>query len=143
MMEECPFAQEMKEYVLPSRKDVIGHYYHVRNWIMCSDPKCLKKRPPFNVCKLAVLSKIEFIWSKSGLPTINNTSIETKLKKLIHQYASAKTVKNGLESLQMDTLFDISSCKCDIKDVVERYGKVCCKCPAEKRVPIQGKFHHS
>ena len=44
-MEECPFAQEVKEYayVLPTTKDVIGHYYHVRNWIMRSDAKCWKK----------------------------------------------------------------------------------------------------
>ena len=140
MMDECPFAKEIKEYVLPTRRDVIGHYYHVRNWIMCSDKKYLK-RPPFNICKQSVLGKIEFLWSKSHLPIINNTSMETKLKKLILQYASAKTDKNGLESLQLDTLFDISCCKCDIKDPVERYEKVFCKCPVEKRVPIQGKLH--
>ena len=86
-MEE--FSQEIKEHVLPTEKDVFGHYYPVWNWPMCTIEKYLKRRPECTVCKEKVL-KNESVWRKSNLLIINKKSMETKLKKLIKQYTVAK-----------------------------------------------------
>ena len=60
-MEGCTFAGEIKEYVLQTKEDVIGHYYYIRNWLMCSEEKYLKKRPEFSACKEEVLDEIGFL----------------------------------------------------------------------------------
>ena len=77
----------------PTKKDIIGYYYHVQNWLMCSNEKYFKRWPHFNVCKEDVLKKIDSVWRKSSLPIINKKSKETKLKKLIKQYILAKAKK--------------------------------------------------
>ena len=64
-MDECKFAAEMKGNVLPIVKDVIGHYFFVRNSLMCSTENYLRKRPKFNVCKDEVVDKIKAIWKKA------------------------------------------------------------------------------
>ena len=63
-MDECKFTAEMKGNAFPTVKDVIGHYFFVRNSLMCSTEKHLHKRPNFNVCKDEVVDKIEAIWEK-------------------------------------------------------------------------------
>ena len=106
---------------------------------MCSNEKYLKRRPDFNVCKEEVLKKIESVWRKSSPPVINKKSMETKLKKLIKQYTLAKAKENGVQLLHLETLFDVSSCKCDIAEVVKKNGKVSCKCSLENRIPFEGE----
>ena len=81
-MDECKFAAEMKGNVLQTIKDVIGHYFFVRNSLMYSTEKYLHKRPKFNVCKDEVVDKIEAMWEKSSLPTIGRKSMETKLRNV-------------------------------------------------------------
>ena len=76
-MDECKFAAEMKGNVLPTVKDVIGHYIFVRNSLIFSTENYLHKRPQFNVCKDEVIDPSETIWEKSSLPTIGRKSMET------------------------------------------------------------------
>ena len=56
---ECKFAAEIEGNVLPTVKDAIGHYFFVRNSLMCSTEKYFLERPDFNVCKDEVVDKIE------------------------------------------------------------------------------------
>ena len=63
-MDECKFATEMKDDVLPTVTDVIGHYFFFRISLMCSTAKYLHKRPEFNECKDEVVDKIEAMWEK-------------------------------------------------------------------------------
>ena len=139
LMKECDFAQEMKGHMLPTKQEVIGHYFYVRNSLMVTDKVYLKKRPPFNICKTDVLKAIQDLWSKSSLPTIGQKSIETKLKNLINDYAKAKTKQDGITKLELHKLFHVSSCKCFHQNPIERYGKICCSCAPNKRIPSSGK----
>ena len=34
LIKECEFAQEMKGHILPTKKEVIGHYFYVQNSLM-------------------------------------------------------------------------------------------------------------
>ena len=68
LMKECEFAQEMKDHILPNKKEVIGHYFYVQNLLMVTKKKkYLKKRPPFYICKIRVSRTIQNLWSKSSL----------------------------------------------------------------------------
>ena len=60
----------MKSYVLPARKDQVGHHFLIRNQLTGRDDKYLNKTPEFNVCKKEVFDKIIFIWVRGGLPVI-------------------------------------------------------------------------
>ena len=95
-MDECKFAAEMKSNVLPTVKDVIGHYIFVRNSLMCSTKNYLHKRPEFND---EVVGKIEAIRENSSLPTKGRKSMETKLRNVLKKYAVIKagcrTVSNN------------------------------------------------
>ena len=50
LMKKCEFAQEMKDHILPNKKEVIGHYFYVQNLLMVTQKEHLKKRPPFYIC---------------------------------------------------------------------------------------------
>ena len=136
-MDECKFAKEMKGNVLPTKKDVIGHYFFVRNRLMCNDAKYLHRRPEFNVCKDEVNEGIKDIWIKGCLPVMGKKSMETKLKNLLKQFAAAKARRTKLDLSQFENLFDVSTCKCNHGDIVEKYGRVCCKCSRENQIPIK------
>ena len=73
----------MKDHILPNKKEVIGHYFYVLNFLMVTKKECLKKRPPFYICKIEVSRTIQNLWSKSNLPIIGQRLVETKLKNLM------------------------------------------------------------
>ena len=58
-VKECEFAQEIRYHVLPTEKDVIGHYFYHRNQLMCTRKEFLNQRPPFNICKESVLDVLD------------------------------------------------------------------------------------
>ena len=64
--------------------------------------------------------------------------METKLKNLLKQFAAAKARRTKLDLSQFENLFDVSACKCNHGDIVEKYGRVCCKCSHENQIPIKG-----
>ena len=135
------FLPEMKGHILRTKKEVIGHYFYVRNSLMVTKKKYLK-RPPFNICKLRVLKTIQNLRSKSSLPTIGHKSVETKLKNLITDYAKAQTKQDGVTKLKLDQLFDIRSCKCLPQNPIEQYGKISCSCAPNKRIPSSGETEY-
>ena len=73
----------MKDHILPNKKEVIGHYFNVLNFLMVTKKECLKKRPPFYICKIEVSRTVQNLWSKSSLPIIGQRFVETKLKNLM------------------------------------------------------------
>ena len=72
LMKECEFAKELKCYMLPTKKELIGHYYYYRNFLMVSEAAYLRKRTPFHACTTAVVNAISNLWRKSNLPIINH-----------------------------------------------------------------------
>ena len=46
----CDFVEEIKENMLPTQRDVVGHYYCVRNKLMSENAVFFDKRA-FNDCK--------------------------------------------------------------------------------------------
>ena len=101
LMKECEFAQEMKDHFLPNKKEVIGHYFYVQNFLMVTKKEYLKKSPPLYICKTEVLRTIPNLWSKSSLPTIGQRSVETNLRNLITDYAKANTKQDGIPKLEL------------------------------------------
>ena len=100
-MKECEFAHEMKDHILPNKKEVIGHYFYVQNLLMVTKKEYLKKRQPFYICKIKVSRTIQNLWSKSSMPTIGQRSVETKLKNSITDYAKANTKQDGIPKLEL------------------------------------------
>ena len=68
---------------------------------MVTKKEYLKKRLPFYLCKIEVLRTIQNSWSKSSLPTIDQRSVETKLKNLITDYAKTNTKQDGMPKLEL------------------------------------------
>ena len=101
LMKEYEFVQEMKDHILPNKKEVIGHYFYVQNLLMVTKKEYLKMRPPFYICKTEVLRTIPNLWRKSSLSTIGQRSVETKLKNLITDYAKANTKQDGIPKLEL------------------------------------------
>ena len=93
-MDECKFAEEMKGNVLPTKKDVIGHYFFVRNRLMCNDAKYLHRRPEFNVCKDEIIEGIKDIWIKGCLPVIGKKIDGNKIEESFKTVCCCKSEKN-------------------------------------------------
>ena len=68
MMKGCKFSQS---YLLPTKKDLIRHYYYNRNTLMMKEKVYQKKRPLFNIDEKEVVSLISNLLRKSCLPTIS------------------------------------------------------------------------
>ena len=91
----------MKDHILPNKREVIGHYFYVLNFLMVTKKEYLKKRPPFYICKIEVSRTIHNLWSKNSLPIIGQRFVETKLKNLITDYAKANTKQDGIRKLEL------------------------------------------
>ena len=138
-VDEYKFAALMKGNALPTVKDVIGNCFFVRNSLMYSTEKYLHERPKFNVCKNEVVDKTEAVWEKSSLPTIGRKSMETKLRNVFEKYVVMRARRTGSGKLQFENLFDVSACKCNHIEIVKS-GKLCCKCPRQSQILVQGKM---
>ena len=119
--------------MLPTKKDLVGHYYCVKIKLMCENTVFFDKKPSFNDCKNEVNATVYQNWEKSCLPTISKKSIETKLKMLLDMYHTIKHENGELKSLLLEKLFDLRSCKCILFNPVEQYGKIVCMCHATRK----------
>jgi len=50
--EAASYLIKRKLTVLPTSRDILGHYYHIRQVLMDIDPRFLRKLPSFNVLKM-------------------------------------------------------------------------------------------
>ena len=115
-------GRELPNFCLPTHKQVGKAYLSEKNY---------EAEPLRSVCK-RLAEKLSQIWIKASVPTISLRGIELQLEKYIGNVqkvirSKSATVKQDEIEKDLDTLFDICSCKC--KELSS-----CC-CPMVLKVP--------
>jgi hypothetical protein len=115
-------GRELPNFCLPTHKQVGKAYLSEKNY---------ETEPLRSVCK-RLAEKLSQIWIKASVPTISLRGIELQLEKYIGDVqkvirSKSATVKQDEIEKDLDTLFDICSCKC--KELSS-----CC-CPMVLKVP--------
>ena len=100
-------ASELPNFCLPMHKQVGKAYFY---------KKSHGTEPLQSVCK-RLAEKLLQVWIKASIPTITLRGIELQLKKYIgdvQKVTRSKSATRKQEELErnLDTLFDICSCKC-------------------------------
>lgn len=136
---KCPLfgdLSDLKCNVLPTYEDVMKFYEWSKHTNKRS--KETNKEPTFKELVNIVALKIEHIWSKASIPTVQLKRIKSmlknyhlKCKKIMKSYP--KIPQKRLEEFLCNSkvLFDIAACKC--KNINE------CNCPWHKKVPRREK----
>ena len=134
--------KRLAENMLPTNRDVVGHYFYVRQLLIDTDPNFEKVTPGYKDVKDVVVTDVRKLWKKASLPVIEPKSTQNKLKQLIDQFHAAKkrakTAKRAVATVEdwLEKLFDISKCRCDIvDDFPVSSGKLLCKCHFDHRIP--------
>lgn len=113
----------------PTDADVIKEIlYHLRN----KDHKKDSNKSEFK----RTAQRVKDIWIKTGIPIIADTSIERKVSHIYDEYLSIIRKKKrphlfndfviSFRDKTPNSLFDISSCKCETN----------CHCPYDLKVPL-------
>jgi len=127
--------------VLPTTREVLEHYYYIRQVLMDTDPNFLTSVPSFSDVQDLVQAEVKALWEKASLPIVNSKSVQNKLKRVFERFAAARKRAKKLKSLSvdeewLDSLFDISTCRCDISETCQTYKDRClCSCKFESRIP--------
>ena len=133
--------KELSGIVLPTSREVLEHCYHIRQILMDTDPKFIKKLPSFQDTKEVVIADVSAVWNRTSLPTIEPRSIHTKLKLAVEMFAGArkKAAKLHLADVNEEWLnktIDISKCRSSILTPPQIHkDKMQCKCSFDDRVP--------
>ena len=125
---------------LPTNREVIKHFYHVRQVLMDTESKLSAKGPGFNDIKQVVISDVVDLWRKASLAVIEAKSAQNKLKNVIEKFLTArkqaKKFKCSINEDWFDKLFNLSRCRCEILEIVGTYqGKLLCTCKFDDRIP--------
>ena len=120
--------KELKDYELPTLKDVMQHI----SWVKSQEPA---KKPILEIAKTTA-DRVMVIWKKASIPTVHKTTVVKRINaylekvRNIQRSAGRKGYEEEVQKLQEEStaLFDICSCKCPLPEKE-------CKCPAESKVP--------
>ena len=122
---------------LPTIREVLLDLAHEK---MKVQPSGIKT--PFNHVKDLTINKIVTVYKKVPQATVTVTRIETRLKDLHNKFVTFKKHPNSKKAIKftekLDTLFDISACKCPMKDVFSK-GFMVCACVPENKIH-EGEF---
>ena len=66
---------------LPTNREAIEHFYHVRQVLMDAKSKFSAEGPGFNDIKQVAISDVVDLWRKASLAVIEAKSAQNKLKK--------------------------------------------------------------
>ena len=89
-VDSLQIRKELVGNVLPTNREVIEHFFHVRQLLMVTDTKFSKKIPTFNDVKDVVIRDVVDLRRKGSLPVIVAKSIHKKLKMLHQRYEVAR-----------------------------------------------------
>lgn len=136
--QKCPvfgLASKLPVSVLPTYKDIIKHYNHIKQSIKVGKVK----EPTVSEISELVASDVQAIWHKASMPIVSRTRViklirtaHDEFRKLMKPYKGRQTDKKYLLKLNTyagkssKNLFDIAACKCDRGN---------CKCPKDNKVP--------
>ena len=83
-MDSLQIRKELVGNALPTNREVIEHFFHVRQLLMVTHTKISKKISTFNDVKGVVICDVVDLWRKGSLPMIGAKSIHKKLT-MLHQ----------------------------------------------------------
>lgn len=128
------YPQQLSSSQLPSKEDVFKCYLWYRN---AEDAKGNKNMKTRDVIKLVADDVID-IWTKASIPVIMYESVLTSLDKVISKGKELQKFVHGensdifvSEKTAFNELFDICTCKCVNKGILQRE---LCKCAV--KIPI-------
>ena len=75
------FRKKLVGNTLPTNREVIEHFYHLRQVLMDAESEFSAKGPEFNDIKKVVISDVVDLWRKASLAVIEAKSAQNKLKK--------------------------------------------------------------
>ena len=109
---------------LPTNREVIEHFYLVRQVLMDTESKFSAKGPGFNDITQVVISDVVDLWRRASLAVIEAKSAQNKLKNVIEKLLTArkraKKFKCYIKEDWFHKLFDLSRCRCEILEIVVR-----------------------
>ena len=112
------FRTKLVGNTLPRKREVVEHFYHVRQVLMDTESKFSAKGPAFNDIKQVVISDVVDLWRKSSFAVIEAKSAQNKPKNVIEKFLTlrkrAKKYKCSINEDWFDKLFDLSRCRCEI-----------------------------
>ena len=73
--------KELSGTVLLTSREVLGHYFHIRQILSDTEPKFLKKLPSFNDIKEVVKTDVTAVWKRAFL--LNSRKLLKNL--LVHE----------------------------------------------------------
>ena len=110
---------------LPINREVIEHFYHVRQVLMDTESKFSAKEPGFNDIKQVVISDAVDLWRKASSVVIEAKSAQNKQKNVFEKFLTArkraKKFKCSINEDWFDKLFDLSRYRCKILKTVGTY----------------------
>ena len=128
LLDDFPLPMSISQ--LPTCKDVLCDYYFQKQE--------LSENTPFNELKNLTIDKVIDLYKKVPQVTVTKERANNKLKGFLNDYSNAKKydkkspkVKSFLGKLQ--TLFDISSCKCPMQKKFTK-GTMICSCKPENKI---------
>lgn len=132
---------QLSDNLLPTYQDVMKYYTAVKNGLKSQaagqEPKVA------DICEM-VTREVERVWIRASIPVVSHTRVvkllrtyHDKYQKLLKPYKARHkqdTYKKQLRDFQekaKETLFDISSCKCDDENK--------CNCEKNRKIPNEEK----
>ena len=90
-IESLLFGKKSVGNTSPTNREVIEHFYHVRQLLMDTESKFSAKGPGFNDIKQVVISDVVDLWRKASLAVIKAKGAQNKLKNVIEVSNRKKT----------------------------------------------------
>ena len=130
--------QDLPENVIPTYRD-IARYHH---FIVETQSVKMSKHTLTSMSKM-ILEKLKLVWTKVSdkMPFLSDTTIIVKIKRFLVKVRGVRNksiLSNSKKDMdeKCDTIFDISSCKCELRTVECSDRDVRCKEGECKKVHI-------
>ena len=87
---------------LPTTREVLENFYYVRQRLMDTDPKFLRKIPGFSDVQGLIQAEVVGLWEKASLPIVNSKSVQSKLKRVVERFGAARKRSKRINSSTVD-----------------------------------------
>ena len=150
---------------LPSKRDIVRHFY-VLNDLDAATRKKNEKPKTFEACK-KLANIVHGIWQMANpnISTITLKVIETKIYRLVQaaldinskkatpskKKGRGKPVLRPGDEASLESLFDISKCKCPLQEATCSHPSVMCRtpscvqqhysCTCREKIPAEDRFY--
>ena len=154
----CGTPAEMSQSQLPSKRDVVRHFY------VFSDQDVINKPNTSKHCK-TLAGIVLGIWQRANpnIPTYSEKSLINKVNRLVtaakeintrYKIPTKKKARGNpvlKDEASLDTLFDISKCICPLEEAICSHPSVLCRtpdcsqqhfsCVCKEKIPAEDRFY--